>query len=309
MLSVRQELRDILENIYCNTIYDRFEIMEDNTTQNVIVTDWIDVAIQIAVSYQQYQGTPLVLKTISEIAVKEPYSEYKTYFEELDDTMDLRLEELLCKRNKYYIENNLKTTKDSIKMISTLVGTMREILPEGFINHDMKLQKENLENDIRILSEQKEVVISEIEKIEEELKEKILELENKKQEEVKEEKEKIIEELQKENDNLKQIISNGPGNILNAANSVSASTSSLAPTKIKKQKFAFTKKQKVKYLVDMMIQKRYTPDKISLVCSAKQNGANINELIKLVESNVDAGTLRETIKFLTNTNKEQRKTS
>lgn len=308
MLSVRQELRDILENIYCNTIYGRFEIMDDNTTRCVMVTDWIDAAIEIAVIYQSYQGTPLVLKTISEIAVKEPYSDYRAYFEKYiaGEETALKLEELLCYRNKYHMENNFKTIKESVNMVSGMVGTMREILPEGFVNHDMELQKNSLSEDINTLEEIKTKIITELHNKNEEL-HRIVELvKEKKLMEEQSEKEKEVERLNRENEELKKILGSlNPNAPSGVTRKVPYTEAVEKRNKKKKRRVALTRKQQTEKLIDLMMEENYSPEKISLISKATENGIDIKSLIKLVESNPDMGTLRETVKFLA----ESKKTS
>lgn len=51
-------------------------------------------------------------------------------------------------------------------------------------------------------------------------------------------------------------------------------------------------------LIQLMIQKHYSPERIRIICDARDAGADVKDLIKLVESDLDMGTLRETVKFL-----------
>lgn len=303
MLSLeRTELRDILENIYCNTIYESFEIMDDNVTTTVLITEWIDAAIDIATLYQNYQGTPLILKAILEISAKQPYSDYKEFFEQIRETeAEISFEEILCKRNKYNMENNIKSVKEMQNMSAELIKAMRDVLPKGFLNQEMEIQKEILENDIEKLDSRREEVKSEIKSLEAALRAKQDELEAKKIEEAEKEKERRIDELEKENGQLRNMLGNSSSGTVNKQ-----STYDKTRNKKCSKKFAFTKKQKTQKLVEMMISKNYSPERIIIINNAMNSGADINELIKIVENDIDTGMLRETVKFLTNKEKSSK---
>lgn len=296
MLKVeRPELREILENMYCDTIYESVEVLpDDGKVKQVIITDWINAALDIAVTYKNYQGIPLILQTVAEIALKQPYSDYRSFFEKLkDDEEPLRLEKLLCLRNAYRMKNGEKAVADGINVVTEMIKisseqikSVRQTLPECFAYEKLKGQKTMLENDIITLETEQEEAASKLMELETEIKKKSSELEAKRIEELQNEKDRRMDELIKENERLRS----------RAGDEASADIRAYPAGRA--GRFAITKTQRTRRLVDMMMKKHYSPEKIHLISEAKDNGADIKELIRLVECDADTGTLRETIRFL-----------
>ena len=295
----KSELRELLLKIYNNTIVKKVEYIDNELTE-VYETLWFDKAMQLAEKYEGSVNVYMLLNLINTIAATQPYAYYSEYFEEKDTAgEDVNFVELLAMKNNYAGSTGL--SKDSINNISQSVSEkISNIFPEAISYGSMSNRLEQLQNEISTLEQRKEDVIRETKTQEEKLSSFIRELESqeaKLKEQAEQEMKEEYEKLKAENERLREENSRYRGE--------SRQPSPAKPKAKKTRRIFLSRKQRINNIVSMMVDRKYTPERIRLIREAIDKGARLGDIEDIIEKNVDTGILRESVGILAAT-KEQK---
>lgn len=291
MFHKKPELRELLLKIYNNTIIKRAEYIDNELTE-VYETIWFDKAMQLVEMYEGCVNVYMLLNLINTIAAAQPYSYYSEYFEEKDIAgEDVNFVELLAMKNIYASSTGLN--KDSINSIAQNVSEkISNIFPEAISYGSMSNKLEQMQSELASLEQRKGEIIQETSEEKEKLDSFVRELESqeaKLKEQAEQEMKDKYEELKAENERLRAKNSRFRGE---------DNKKSELP-KSKKSHLFMSRKQRINYILSMMVDRKYTPERIRLIRTAIDKGVRLGDIEDIIEKNVDTGILRESIEILT----------
>lgn len=292
----KPELRELLLKIYNNTVIKKTEFIENELTE-VYETLWFEKAMSIVEKYEGSVNIYMLLNLLNTIAATQPYGYYAEYFEEKETVgEDVNFVELLAMKNIYAASTGL--TQESISKIAGSVSEqVQNILPDTMKYGSMTNRLEQLQNEITVLENRKAEIIQDTEMQEKKLNNFLQELESQEarlkeqaEQDMREKYERLVEENERlREENLKFINEDGgnrkaiPG----------------PKSKPKKKVVIFKgRKQRINGIIAMMIEKRYTPEKIHLIKDAIDKGVRLKDIEDIIEKNTDTGILRESIGIL-----------
>lgn len=289
MFHKKPELRELLLKIYNNTIIKRAEYIDNELTE-VYETLWFDKAMQLVEMYEGCVNVYMLLNLINTIAAAQPYSYYSEYFEEKDIAgEDVNFVELLAMKNIYAGSTGLN--KDSINDIAQNVSEkISNMFPEAISYGSMSNKLEQMQSELASLERRKGEIIQETSEEKEKLDSFVRELESqeaKLKEQAEQEMKEKYEELKAENDRLRAENSRFRGE----------KSESAAP-EYKKRRMFMSRKQRINYIISMMVDRRYTPERIHIIKRAIDKRVRLSDIEDIIKKNVDTGVLRESIEIL-----------
>lgn len=290
MFHKKPELRELLLKIYNNTIIKRAEYIDNELTE-VYETLWFDKAMQLAEMYERCVNVYMLLNLINTIAATQPYSYYSEYFEEKETAgEDVSFVELLAMKNIYAGSTGLN--RDSINDIAQNVSEkISNVFPEAISYGSMSNKLEQMQNELASMEQRKEEIIQETLVEKDKLDNFVRELASKEaklKEQAEQEMKEKYEELKAENDRLRAENSRFRGE-----------KSEPAVPEHKKRRMFMSKKQRINYIISMMVERRYTPERIHIIKRAIDKGVRLSDIEDIIKKNVDTGVLRESIEILT----------
>lgn len=291
----KPELRELLLKIYNNTVIKRTEFIENELTE-VYETQWFEKAMSIVEKYEGSVNIYMLLNLINTIAATQPYGYYAEYFEEKETVgEDVNFVELLAMKNIYAGSTGL--TQESIsKIAGSISEQIQNILPDSMKYGSMTNRLEQLQNEIMVLENRKAEIIQDTEMQEKKLNNFLQELESQEarlKEQAEQDMREKYEHLVEENERLRE-------ENMKFKNEDGGNRKVMPKPKSKKKVVIFKgRKQRINGIIAMMIERRYTPEKIHLIKDAINKGVRLKDIEDIIEKNMDTGILRESIGILT----------